>query len=363
MKFHINKQSGVRPHEQLREQIIFLISTGELGIGTEMPSVRALSRQLGISLNTVSKVYSELVRGCWLIERPGAHHLVVERKEATKTPRPLADLDDLIDHTINLAHTHGYSLQQLAARIRKRLLEQPPDHFLVVAPDPGMGELMREEIRERIGYAPLACSSSLLQQNPAIGIGAILVAPAYLVDTLGFIAPHRRRLLPVTYSPLDPIIATITKLSQPSMIGVLSLSKAGLKTLSGMFAPVVGSRHSIHLFLVERLGAKQDGEYHLRRYRVEEYHRADILRPASDHTSAPEVTLPKLQDPRDDNSVSTADLRCLDVLACDSVAYALVQHPGRIRYQLLSEQSLNEIESEAGKLPQHKRQDAETPQR
>ena len=37
------------------------------------------------------------------------------------------------------------------------------------------------------------------------------------------------------------------------------------------------------------------------------------------------------------------DLIAVDLLFCDSIAFDLVQHPNRMRYQLLSEQSLREI--------------------
>lgn len=355
MKFHIDKQSEITPHEQLREQIIFLISTGELAIGAEMPSVRALSRQLGISLNTVSKVYSELVRACWLIERPGAHHSVVERRDANTVLPPVADMDDLIDRTIGLARAHGYSLQQLAARIRWRLLEQPPDHFLVVEPDPGMGELMREEIRKRIGYASTTCGIHLLQQNPGIGIGAILITPAYLVDKLSSVPLHRCQVIPVEYAPLDKIISTISELTQPSMVGLLSVSGAGLKTVSGMIAPAIGKRHSIHLFLMERHDPKNGSQYSLRRYKLKEYHPADILKPAADEKTIEwKAHDPKLEEHTDDSTVSAADLRGMDVLVCDSITSSLIHHPRQIKYQLLSEQSLDRIEAEAAAtLPRH----------
>ena len=351
MRFHINKQSEITAHEQLREQIIFLISTGQLPIGEEMPSVRALSRQLGISLNTVSKVYSELVRGCWLIGRPGAHHIVVESKEANRASPPVADLDDLINRTLSLAHAHGYSLQQLAARIRERLLDQPPDHFLIVEPEPKMGEILRAEIRERIGYAPPSCGIRLLQQNPALGIGAVLITPTYLVDRLGFVAPHRRRILSVSYTPLDEVMATISKLARPSMIGILSVSGAGLKTLSCMTAPAIGKQHSLHLFLMERLDSEQSDQVRFRRYEIEEYHPENILKPASDgKTSASVVPKLILEEPNGDNAVLAADLRCMDILFCDSVAYSFTDHPGRIKYQLLSRYSLDRIAAEAANL-------------
>jgi hypothetical protein len=38
-----------------------------------------------------------------------------------------------------------------------------------------------------------------------------------------------------------------------------------------------------------------------------------------------------------------ADLRAVDVLFCDSIAYDAVQHPKRFKYQLLSPESLREV--------------------
>ena len=348
MRFHINKKSELTHHEQLREQIIFLISTGELSIGSEMPSVRALSRQLGISLNTVSRVYSELVRAHWLSERHGAHHMVVERKDSRTEGQPATDLDDLIDRAINLAREHGYTLQQLATLLRQRLLEEPPDHFLVVAPDPGMGRLISEEIRQRIGYAPPTCDVHLLQQNPGIGIGSVLIAPTYVTETLGFIPPHRRRILPVVYTPVDYIIAKVSGLSQPSTVGLLSVSGAGMKTLAGMLAAAMGAEHSLHLFLMESASSQSNGEYELRRYRLDEYRPEDILRPPIVHTSsAPEATSLMHEDLSNHSSVLASDLRCMDLLICDSIAFSRIHHPNCVRYRLLSEQSLDRIADEA----------------
>jgi DNA-binding transcriptional regulator YhcF (GntR family) len=348
MKFHIDKQSEVKPHEQLREQILFLIGTGQLAIGEEMPSVRALSCQLGLSINTISKVYSELAHANWLVERHGAHHIVVGRKDSAITSRPVADLDDLIDRTITLAQSHGYSLQQLAARMRGRLMEHPPDYFLVVSPEQGIGEVMREEIHEKIGYSPPSCGIQLLQQNPAMGIGAILITPTYVVDTLAFAPPHRRRVLPVAFAPLDALIELISKLPHPSMIGLLSVSGAGLKTVSGIVAPAIGKRHSIHLFLMERPDPEIDRPYRIRRYGLQEYQPADILKPRAAESDAPEA---HLEQGHNESTVSAADLRCMDLLACDVITFALIDHPRRFKCRLLTEESLNKIQVEAAALP------------
>jgi len=80
--------------------------------------------------------------------------MVLERTKEKPEPE---DLEVLINRTIHVAQESGYSLQQLAARLRERLLEQPPDHLLIVEPETEMGELMREEIRQATGATPAGC--------------------------------------------------------------------------------------------------------------------------------------------------------------------------------------------------------------
>lgn len=351
MKIHVDKQSEVSAHEQLREQIIFLISTGALAIGAEMPGVRALSRQLGISLNTISKVYAELVRGGWLVEQAGTHHKVVERKGTAQMAAAGADAEEFIESIIHLAHANGLSLEQLVTGLRRHVPEKPPDHFLIVEPDPGLGALMRGEISDRIGYAPATCSFQLLQENPALAVGAVLVAPIYLVERLGKL--EAGAVVAVSYSPMDEVFSAISRLSRPSMIGWVSVSQAGLKTMSGIAAPAIGELHSSHLFLLEGTEAGYSGSFRLRRYRMEEYRPVDVLKfPRSESTQAwrgSETEPAKSAG----SAIDVADLRCMDLLVCDTIAASVIRHAGCVRYQLLTHDSLERIEAISKTLPKN----------
>ena len=71
MKILLSKNSEIPIHEQLVEQIVFLISTGKLRPSEQLPSVRALARRLNIHRNTVSKAYAELVLRDWLKRKKG----------------------------------------------------------------------------------------------------------------------------------------------------------------------------------------------------------------------------------------------------------------------------------------------------
>src|SRR6266542_2207990 len=48
------------PYEQVREQIESLIRAVELARGTRLPTVRQLSLDLGLAVNTVARAYKEL---------------------------------------------------------------------------------------------------------------------------------------------------------------------------------------------------------------------------------------------------------------------------------------------------------------
>ncbi|GAC1419661.1 MAG: hypothetical protein NVSMB62_12610 [Acidobacteriaceae bacterium] len=47
------------------------------------------------------------------------------------------------------------------------------------------------------------------------------------------------------------------------------------------------------------------------------------------------------------DGVTAADLRCMDLLICDTIAFARVDHPKKVHYQLLSGDSLDRIKAEA----------------
>ena len=60
MIIKINEYSDVPIYLQIRNQIVMGISSGELEAGEQLPTVRALSTEIGINTMTVSKAYQIL---------------------------------------------------------------------------------------------------------------------------------------------------------------------------------------------------------------------------------------------------------------------------------------------------------------
>lgn len=357
MKFEINKRGSEPVHLQLREQIIFRISTRELQIGQVMPSCRALSRQLDISSNTVSSVYKELVDERWLVKRRGSQHVVVQRKTAIPDLAQINSLEDLVDSTIHLAQERGYSLQQLAARLGERMLEQPPDHLLIIEPEPEMGELMRTELRQAIGQAPSGCSIAALRHAPSKAVGAVLLTPTYLEDRLEYIPAGSHHVVPLTYLPVDAHLAIVRNLTQPSMVGMVSISPAILQTVGQLFAPIVGARHTLHQFLMQwPVGG--DGP-HFKHYSPKDYPKGRTPirkneKAVLDSDVQPSAASDDPPQCEEDSSwvLTAADLGFVDILFCDSITFAAVKHRRRIRCKMLSAESLEAVAAAAKSLTQ-----------
>ncbi|MBP2326149.1 DNA-binding transcriptional regulator YhcF (GntR family) [Kibdelosporangium banguiense] len=56
----VDPDSGIPPWRQIKDQFVRLIQLGALPVGAQLPSIRQLARDLGLSTGTVARVYREL---------------------------------------------------------------------------------------------------------------------------------------------------------------------------------------------------------------------------------------------------------------------------------------------------------------
>ena len=72
MQLHISTQSGEPLYRQIISQVKFLVASGRLSEGDELPAIRVLAEQLLINPNTVARAYRELETEGLLTKRQGA---------------------------------------------------------------------------------------------------------------------------------------------------------------------------------------------------------------------------------------------------------------------------------------------------
>jgi GntR family transcriptional regulator len=245
MKIRIDKGSDVSVHRQLAEQIVFLIASGALKPGDELPSVRATARRHKIHPNTVSQAYRDLVERNWIKGQRGKKMTVRSLDE------PLAshaqDLDDLIDAVVRNAYERGYTMQDLRKRMMERLLIEPPDHVLVVENEAGMQQLLFHELKESMPIRITACSPERLSGNPGHAIGALVVSLPGRVREVASLLPPERKVFGLAPSSIDPHVERIKQLRDPSLIVVVSISEVFLEFAGNLLAPFAGDRHTIEL--------------------------------------------------------------------------------------------------------------------
>jgi DNA-binding transcriptional regulator YhcF (GntR family) len=164
MRIWLSKNSEVPLREQLATQIILGIVSDDLKAGQKLPSTRELARRYDIHSNTVSAAYQELERRRWVEFRKGSGVYVCELNVDVAVD-PKLELDQLISTLFQVARQRGHSLREIQARVKLWLETQPPDHILVIEPDPELRSILIAEIKEATGFrvvgaGPEECSSA-----------------------------------------------------------------------------------------------------------------------------------------------------------------------------------------------------------
>src|SRR5947209_18861169 len=60
MNLHISAADGAPIYQQIVQQIKYLVASGRLAPGEELPAIRVLAKQLLVNPNTVARAYREL---------------------------------------------------------------------------------------------------------------------------------------------------------------------------------------------------------------------------------------------------------------------------------------------------------------
>ncbi|MFE2771772.1 GntR family transcriptional regulator [Microbacterium resistens] len=88
MRISISPTGGT-PAEQVHSQLRGLITTGGLGAGERLPSVRQLATDLGVAPGTIAKAYKQLEADGFVVSRTGAGTRVSH--SATAVSQTVAD--------------------------------------------------------------------------------------------------------------------------------------------------------------------------------------------------------------------------------------------------------------------------------
>ncbi len=175
MQLWFNRAGDVSIREQLVTQVILGILSGDLAPGQRLPSTRELARRFKLHPNTASAGYRQLEREGWLESRRGSGVFVRAGKgKAVARPSSGHTLDQLISDFFTSARTLGIPLTTIQARLRERLGQLPPNHFLLIEPDEELRKIVAEEIQQAVDF-PVKTSGLEACKSTAALKGAIPV--------------------------------------------------------------------------------------------------------------------------------------------------------------------------------------------
>ena len=120
MQLYIDNRSGAPIYDQIYSQIKDAILSGQVTEGEALPSIRALAKDLRISVITTKRAYDELERDGFIDRVPGKGCYVAEQNLDLVREAHLKQIEDHMGEIVSLAQ--GCSLTEEEAVRMLRLM-------------------------------------------------------------------------------------------------------------------------------------------------------------------------------------------------------------------------------------------------
>lgn len=120
MDITIDLSSGVPIYRQIVNQVRYLIASGTLRPGEELPPIRTLALQLKVTPNTVVKAYGDLEAAGVVHKRQGSGTYVSEAPLRLEERERMRIIEQRIDALLAEAHQLSFSVDDVVKLIRRR---------------------------------------------------------------------------------------------------------------------------------------------------------------------------------------------------------------------------------------------------
>jgi GntR family transcriptional regulator len=120
MQLHVSTGDGVPIYLQIANQIKYLVASGRLGSGDEVPPIRVLAHQLLVNPNTVARAYLELEREGVVHKRHGSGTYISGAGSPLARKERLKLISERIDALLAEASHLEVDPQELLRLIKER---------------------------------------------------------------------------------------------------------------------------------------------------------------------------------------------------------------------------------------------------
>ena len=120
MQLHISPKDGVPIYRQIVNQVKYLVGSGRLASGEELPPIRVLAEQLVVNPNTVARAYAELEHAGIVTKRHGSGTYVSDNGSPLKRAERLKILAQRADALVAEARHLEVEISELLDVVRER---------------------------------------------------------------------------------------------------------------------------------------------------------------------------------------------------------------------------------------------------
>jgi len=120
IKFTLDPKAGVPFYRQILDQIRFGIASGNLKMGEQLPTVRALAVELKVNLNTVAKAYKELEIKEVLETQQGTGTFISKNEFSINDGERKQKLRSITQEYVTIALSYGFSIDELIVELKNQ---------------------------------------------------------------------------------------------------------------------------------------------------------------------------------------------------------------------------------------------------
>jgi len=120
MDISINVTDGVPIYRQIVNQVKYLVASGLLRPGEELPPIRTLALQLKVTPNTIVKAYGELETAGVVHKRQGSGTYVSEERPRLANRERQRIIEQRIDALLAEAHQLNFTADDIFRMVRER---------------------------------------------------------------------------------------------------------------------------------------------------------------------------------------------------------------------------------------------------
>jgi GntR family transcriptional regulator len=120
MQIYISTADGIPIYQQIVNQVKYLVSSGRLVAGEELPAIRALAEKLVINPNTVARAYRELEAAGIVEKRRTAGTYVSDQGSPLARRERLKILTERVDALLAEARQMDISFDEIVKLVERR---------------------------------------------------------------------------------------------------------------------------------------------------------------------------------------------------------------------------------------------------